>query len=56
MSTITGTVTNGITLGQAGFTSPLKITHTGVVSDSTGVAIYAPGPTPTRLSPTRGRS
>jgi len=41
MSTITGTVTNGITLGQAGFTSPLKITHTGTVSNSTGAAVYA---------------
>jgi hypothetical protein len=43
MSTITGTINNGITLGQAGFTSPLKISHSGVVSNSTGVAVYAPG-------------
>src|ERR1700720_2784616 len=43
MSTITGTVTNGITLGQAGFTSPLRITPTGVVSNSSGAAVYASG-------------
>ncbi len=43
MSTITGTVTNGVTLGQAGYTSPLKITGGGTVSNSTGAAVYASG-------------
>ena len=43
VSTITGTVSNGITLGQAGYTSPLRITPTGVVSNSSGAAVYASG-------------
>jgi hypothetical protein len=43
MSIITGTVTNGITLGQAGFTSPLIVTHTGTVSNGTGAAVYTSG-------------
>src|SRR5437763_10370 len=41
MSTITRTVTNGVTLGQAGYTSPLKIAGGGTVSNSTGAAVYA---------------
>ena len=43
MSTISGTVSNGITLGQAGYTSPLRIKHSGTVSNSSGAAIYASG-------------
>lgn len=43
MSTIKGTVSNGITLGHAGYTSPLRITNTGTVSNSSGAAIYASG-------------
>lgn len=43
MSTITGMVTNGVTLGQAGYTSPLKITGGGAVSNSAGAAVYASG-------------
>ena len=43
MSTITGTVTSGVTLGQAGITSPLKINAGATVSNSTGPAIYASG-------------
>ena len=43
MSTITGTITNGVTLGQAGHTSPLIITGSGTVSNGTGAAVYASG-------------
>lgn len=43
MSTITGTVTVGVTLGQAGYTSPLTIATNGNVLNSTGAAIYASG-------------
>jgi len=43
MTTITGTVTSGITLGQAGYTSPLRIKHSGTVSNSGGAAVYASG-------------
>lgn len=46
MSTISGTITHGITLGQAGYTSPLRITRTGTVSTSAGVAVYASGTYP----------
>ncbi len=56
MSIVTGTVSNGITLGQAGFTSPLLVTHTGAVSNSTGAAVYASGTYLIRSSSTRGRS
>src|SRR5260370_13973973 len=41
MSTISGRVTNGVALGQAGYSSPLTITAAGRVSTTTGVAVYA---------------
>jgi hypothetical protein len=43
VSTISTTITNGVTLGQAGYTSPLTITAKGFVSNSASgsAAVYA---------------
>jgi hypothetical protein len=45
MSTISGTVTHGVKLGQAGYASPLTITAGGYIKDirAHGDAIYASG-------------
>jgi hypothetical protein len=44
MSTISGTVTTGVTLGQAGYTSPLTITANGYVENTgTGATVFASG-------------
>lgn len=40
MSTISGTITTGVTFGGS-YTSPLTITGTGAVSDNAGPAVYA---------------
>jgi hypothetical protein len=55
MSTISGTVTHGVTFGQPGYISPLKITGSGLVSDSTGVAVYASSTYATPVLTNQGR-
>jgi hypothetical protein len=44
MSTVSGTVTTNVTIGQTGYTSPLTIATGGTVDIVTGYAIYSRNP------------